>query len=119
MAGRLVVDTQQLETLGVQLSRVREKLADTRAELDSRETSVGLPMSSGHCADSRTTGDAGDATLLNQPTLSLRCSSTPRPATSTSTRISLTASRRKLSPLAPRAPRHSPRPESVPVNRSM
>ncbi|MBB2975120.1 hypothetical protein FHX49_000661 [Microbacterium endophyticum] len=43
MAGRLVVDTQQLETLGVQLSRVREKLADTRAELDSRETSVGSP----------------------------------------------------------------------------
>ncbi len=43
MAGRLVVDTQQLETLGLQLSRVREKLAQTRAELDSREASVGSP----------------------------------------------------------------------------
>ncbi len=41
MSGDLVVDTQQLATLGTQLGDVRDKLAATRAELDARAGSIG------------------------------------------------------------------------------
>lgn len=43
MGGKLVVDTQQLSTLGTQLGNVRDKLAATRAELDAHAGSIGSP----------------------------------------------------------------------------
>lgn len=41
MAGTLRVDTVQLDTLGTQLGNVRDRLADTRSELDAHEGAIG------------------------------------------------------------------------------